>query len=66
MAATESMQEQHSLIQSIASKLHHVSRQFPAINNVVGAVQKRKARDQLMIAAAISFSGFLTMRYLFF
>merc|ERR1712166_654866 len=44
MAARDSMQEQNSLMNAIASKLQNVTKQFPAINQVVGAVQKRKGR----------------------
>merc|ERR1711934_730867 len=66
MASRESMQEQNSLMNAISSKLLKATQQFPAINQVVGAVQKRKARDQLIIAGVVSLCIFFTLRYLFF
>eukprot|EP00658_Telonema_sp_P-2_P026063 TRINITY_DN20510_c0_g1_i3.p1 TRINITY_DN20510_c0_g1~~TRINITY_DN20510_c0_g1_i3.p1 ORF type:complete len:116 (+),score=18.67 TRINITY_DN20510_c0_g1_i3:234-581(+) len=63
--ARESMQEQNSLMAAISSKLQNVTRQFPAINQVVGAVQKRKGRDQVIIAFVISLCLFFMFRYLF-
>merc|ERR1711865_1035995 len=65
MAARDSMSEQNSMMEGIASKLQGVTKQFPAINQVVGAVQDKKTRDQLIVAATIAFYCFFTIKYLF-
>ena len=65
MAARDSMSEQNSMMEGIASKLQGVTKQFPAINQVVGAVQDKKTRDQLIVAATIAFCCFFTIKYLF-
>lgn len=65
MAAREGILNQRSVLTGITTKLKAVGQHFPQINQVINAVQKRKSRDQMIIAAVVAFCFFLTFYYLF-
>jgi len=64
-ASREGILSQRSVLNGITTKLKTVGNHFPQINNVINAVQRRKSRDQMIIAAIIAFCFFLTIYYLF-
>lgn len=65
IAAREGILNQRSVLSGITTKLRAVGRHFPQINQVIGAVQRRKSRDQMIIAGVIAFCIFLVIYYLF-
>ncbi|CAM9333381.1 unnamed protein product [Scytosiphon promiscuus] len=65
--ARESLRHQRATLGAASSTLSSMQNRFPAINRVVEAIQKKKAKDRLIIAAVIAgcilfslwFKGFL-------
>jgi golgi SNAP receptor complex member 1 len=65
MASREGILHDRSVLTGITTKLKAVGQHFPQISQVINAVQKRKSRDQMIIAAVVAFCCFLTFYYLF-
>ncbi|CAM9990117.1 unnamed protein product, partial [Hapterophycus canaliculatus] len=65
--ARESLRHQRAILGTASSTLSFMQNRFPAINRVVEAIQKKKAKDRVIIAAVIAgcivfslwFKGFL-------
>lgn len=53
-AARESLRVQRTALSSASSTLSSMQNRFPAINRVVEAINKKKARDRLVIAFVIA------------
>lgn len=65
IASREDLIHQRSILSNITTKLRSVGRHFPQINTVIGAVQRRKSRDQMIIAGVIALCIFTVIYYLF-
>ncbi|CAB1119809.1 unnamed protein product [Ectocarpus sp. CCAP 1310/34] len=61
--ARESLRHQRATLGAASSTLSSMQNRFPAINRVVEAIQKKKAKDRLIIAAVMAACIFFTFWY---
>ncbi|CAM9903847.1 unnamed protein product [Phaeothamnion confervicola] len=52
--AKESLRQQRSMLSATGSTLSAMSNQFPSINRVVEAIQRRKVRDNVIVGSVIA------------
>eukprot|EP00903_Cladosiphon_okamuranus_P012505 g11709.t1 len=61
--ARESLRHQRATLGAASSTLSSMQTRFPAINRVVEAIQKKKAKDRLIIACVISACILFSLHY---
>lgn len=63
-AIRERLDQQRNVFGSITSNVQAIASKFPAINDVIGRIQRKKSRDMFVISAVVAICLFVVWLYI--